>query len=541
MSIFSDSICEIKKLTRQEYPLWRGETSLHIDYNVLSNREQFGDCSINIALLVAKEYKKNPREVAEQLRSLCLQEIKKIKEIEIAGPGFLNIFFLDVLYLSYMNTLLSDLSLLFDRTILQEKYNVEFVSANPTGLLHVGHGRGAIIGDVLSAVLKERGYNVTREYIINDAGKQIDVLGESLEAFCEGKENELSQGTYRGQYLREIADSLGEQKQSMSKEAMRNYAVDSIMQIIQKTLSDYGVTFDRFFSEKTLHVSGKIEEAVCFLRDKGYVYADDEGVLWFSSTRFGDDKDRVLKKRDGDWTYTATDVAYLQDKIRRGYTKIVMVLGQDHHSFKERLEGICEALGFPRENFHILLYQLVTLKNDDEVFRMSKREGKIVSLSDIIDTVGTNAARFFYLQRKADAHLDFDISQALLKTTENPVFYIQYAYVRMVSLLSKFPLPDSLLKENFDEYNLSVYEKRLLKKISLFTNTLDSIISSLEPHHLTYYTLELCQLFHAFYTAHKIITENYCETLFRMRLVFLVKEVLEKCGKLLGITYPPSM
>jgi arginyl-tRNA synthetase len=522
---------------------------LDFDYNDNNLRSEFGDLSTNVALLLSKKLKKNPYEIAELIKNK-LQEYADINKIIIAGPGFINIYFHDSLYQNYYKKLLFNPTLLYQKIISDKKYNIEFVSANPTGPLHIGHGRGGIIGDVCAKVLLLKGYSVATEYYINDAGNQIENLGKSLYyqyALISNVNSVFPENGYQGEYIIDLAKDLYQKNKNTLLQNdigwFSNYAKDILLQNIQMTLSDYQISYSCWFSEKILHTSGAIDKAVSILANKGYVYSSDEGTVWFKSTVFGDEKDRVLKKNDGSWTYTAADVAYFLNKLERGFTDIIMILGQDHHSFKIRMQAISKAFGFDNSHLHIILYQLVTLKNEGEVVRMSKRKGNSVELQNIIDTVGSDVARFFYLQRKADAHLDFDLKEALEKSNKNPVFYIQYALVRIKSILEKssnFIDIDDYCKL-VDDIDFNIYEKILLRKISLFDDILNQICNTLYPHTLTYYTMELASLFHFFYTIYPIITEDKKISSYRVGLSYLVKNVLEQCVTLLGISIPERM
>jgi arginyl-tRNA synthetase len=521
----------------------------NFDYNENTTRLDFGDLSTNIALLLSKKLKKNPYEIAELIKQ-NVQQHPAVEKIIIAGSGFINIYCNDSFYKEYYNKLLQNNTAFYKKITSEKKYNIEFVSANPTGPLHIGHGRGAIIGDVCAKVLLLKGYLVATEYYINDAGNQIDNLGKSLyaqyAALCE-LEYSFPENGYQGEYIVDLAKNLYKKNNNTLLQNdihwFSDYGKNILLEKIKNTLFDYQIEFSLWFSEKKLHDDFSIDKAVSILANKGYVYTCLEGAIWFKSTLFGDEKDRVLKKSDGAWTYTAADIAYFLNKIERGFTDIVMVLGQDHHSFKIRMQAIAKAFGVHDCNLHIILYQLVTLKNEGEIIRMSKRKGNSIELQHIIDTVGSDVARFFYLQRKADAHLDFDLKEALEKSNKNPVFYIQYALVRIKSILEK-----ANQYIDIDDYSRSIHgasmndhEKMILRKIALFDSILDQICKTFYPHVLTYYTLELASLFHYFYTMYPIIGEDKNISGYRVGLSYLIKEVLEKCVTLLGISIPERM
>jgi len=522
---------------------------IDFDYNENNLRIDFGDLSTNIALILSRKLKKNPYEIAELIKKK-LEECSYIEKIVIAGSGFINIYCNDILYQHYYKKLLFDKSLLYNGITSNKKYNIEFVSANPTGPLHIGHGRGAIIGDVCAKVLLLKGYDVQTEYYINDAGNQIENLGKSVYYYYASLCNIQAlfpDNGYQGEYIIDLAKDIYKKNNNIvcqnNIQWFSDYAKNILLENIKNTLIDYQIVYSNWFSEKKLHLDGSIDRAVDVLSKNNYIYQTDEGALWFKSTLFGDEKDRVVKKSDGCWTYTAADIAYFLNKIERGFSDIVMVLGQDHHSFKTRMYAIAKAFGFDDTKLHIILYQLVTLKNEGEIIRMSKRKGNSIELQHIIDTVGSDVARFFYLQRKADAHLDFDLKEALEKSNKNPVFYIQYALVRIKSILGKSNqfINNADYMESVNAVALNSYEKMILRKIALFDSVLEQICGTFYPHVLTYYAIELASLFHFFYTTFPIISDNKNISCYRIGLSYLIKEVLEKCAILLGISVPERM
>ena len=543
-------ICEKINNTLSEYYKIGSLERLEILVNVDQKKINFGDISINAPLILAKEKKINPLVIAEELKKILLFE--EIEKIEIAGGGFLNFFLKESFFNDCLIAFSSNKSFFEKESFSLNYYNLEFVSANPTGPLHIGHGRGAIIGDILGRVLNLKGYLVTREYYINDAGAQIAKLGNSLFAAYQiecGKEVAIPEDGYHGYYIKDLASGLfkkhGEGLLNKELSFFSDYAKEILLKNIKDTLSQYQVEFDIWFSEKKLHETKAIEEAVMLLEKKGFIFTSEDGAIWFKATAFGDEKDRVLKKNNGDWTYTAADIAYFLDKINRGFTTIVMVLGQDHHSFKIRMEAIAQAFSFNLQNLQIILYQLVTLRHEGELFRMSKRKGNSVELETVIDTVGSDVARFFYLQRKADAHLDFDIKEALEKNINNPVFYIQYAMVRIKSIFEKatpFVSEQDLLFQEDHSFVFSPIEKLILKQISQLDSVLDKIATHFAPHLITYFTLELTALFHVWYNAEQIITADDRKKMKKKLLLLEVtKNCLEICVSILGIDIPDKM
>lgn len=522
-------------------------TPLKIDWtlNTDDQKQQFGDITCNAALVLAKELKRSPRDVATEITTNFSHPA--LKKIEIAGPGFLNIFLTNETF-QHLACELKDQKGNFFKHPTQEKINIEFVSANPTGPLHLGHGRGGIIGDVLANVLSFLGTSVTKEHYINDAGSQMNKLGMSLAIRCRqltGEEIELPEDAYQGVYMIDLAKQCikehGEKVITRDEQFFITYAYTHLLQLLKDTVQDYGISFDVWFSEKTLHTAA-IEKALAVLEENGKTYVH-EGAVWFRSTEYGDDKDRVLKKADGDYTYAAADAAYLLNKANRGFTKLIFVLGQDHHSYPKRLDGMRQGLGLHHVKLECIIYQLVSLKEDGEQLRMSKRAGRIVGLRDITKEVGKDVARFFYLNRKADAHLEFDIALALKKTEENPVYYLQYAYVRTKAVLDKAKEIEDLQGiTTQDAAGIGLQEHLLLKKIASLKPLLEDISTNYQVHLLTYYLLELAQLFHAYYHNNRIIdSSNIAQSRARLLMTGLVKQTLRTGLQLIGITQPDVM
>ena len=519
-----------------------------IELNTDTEKQQFGDLNANTALVLAKKLHQSPRDLAYTIQKSFSHPL--IEKIEVVNPGFINLFLTQEAFHNIAQELLTHKSDYF-KTKPQKKdtISIEFVSANPTGPLHLGHGRGGIIGDVLGNILLFQGHAVAKEYYINDAGAQIAKLGNSFQMRCLQllkKEIAFPEDGYHGVYLIELAQkcvaAYSESLLDKPHEFFENYAQKALLQIIQRTLSEYGIHFDVWFSEKSLHDKNLITQAITQLSNHGYIYKK-EGALWFQSTAFGDDKDRVIRKANGELTYFASDVAYLIDKHMRGHHKLIIILGQDHHSYAVRLKGMHTALGYKSENLAIILYQLVTIKENGEQLRMSKRAGTFVTLKEIIDTVGKDVARFFYLHRKADAHLDFDIELALKKTEENPVYYVQYAFVRTHSILKK---AQSHFNTTTTDYIVTLsynnMERLLIKKIAALKTILHTISVTHQTHILTYYALELAQLFHAYYAQNKIIDIDDKKTsTLRLHLVHIIHDTFALCLDLLGISKPTHM
>lgn len=520
-----------------------------IALNVEEDKQQFGDLSANAAMVLAKELKQNPRAIAQMIVDGFQHE--SLHKIEIAGPGFLNMFLTPAALQQLAHELITHKEQFFKQNpgtpILN--YNIEFVSANPTGPLHLGHGRGGIIGDVLGNILAFLGQSATKEFYINDAGAQIQKLGSSFKIRClqaVGIDAVLPEDAYHGEYLIELARQIikekGEAIVEESEEVLGEYAKQAMLAQQKKTLAEYGIEFDVWFSEKTLHQSGAIDAAIAILQEKGHLYELD-GALWFKGTEFGDDKDRVLRKQTGELTYVAADIAYMLNKASRGFNRLIMVLGHDHHAYVRRLYGIQQALGLDTVQITFVLYQLVKMKANGEMVRMSKRAGNIVTLDDVIETVGTDVARFFYLNRKADAQLEFDLDLALSATEENPVHYLQYAYVRINSILAKAAQESDLSDIcDADIAHIGSEESLLIKKIASLKELLVSMSHNQHSHLLTYYALELAKLFHNYYSKNRVIDgENIAKSRARLAMMSLLRDTLGTVFDLLEISKPARM
>ncbi|NBX77806.1 arginine--tRNA ligase [bacterium] len=517
------------------------------DLQTDAQKSQFGDIATNAAMILARSVQSNPRTVAQTIVDHFSHPL--IEKIEIAGPGFLNFYFTKQAYNDLFKELCYTFETYFKLSDDEKKLqiNLEFVSANPTGPLHFGHGRNGIVGDVLARILGYRGHNVTKEFYINDAGEQIRKLGVSFKIRIQqalGQNIDLPEDAYHGEYLQTLAAQFIQEQgaQGLEKDQtfLENYAKNHLLDALKATLESYGITFTNWFSEKTLHDSGAIKESLQILQKNGYLYEQD-GATWFRSTQFGDDKDRVIVKADGSLTYIAADAAYVQNKLARGYDKLIMVLGHDHHSFVNRLHGILQAFGHDKEKLDVILYQLVRILKDGAMARMSKRAGTIVGLQDIIDVVGKDVARFFYLNRKVDAELEFDVDLALQTSNENPVYYIQYAYVRTHSIINKaksdFGFTPQVLPMQFTQE-----EELIVKKIMSLQTVLTTIENTYQTHLLAYYTYELAHLFHKYYNSTKVIVENdqvYSES--RLGMIFLIQATLGLCCNLMGIGTPEKM
>lgn len=524
--------------------------AISFDLNVDETKQAFGDVTTNAALVLAKQLGKQPRAIAQEIVDSFTHE--HVQKIEIAGPGFINMFLTTQAFALLAHQLFEQGQAFFvpDSQYQKRTISLEFVSANPTGPLHFGHGRGGIIGDVLGNILRFLGHTVTQEYYINDAGRQIKKLGESFKARCQqvaGQDAQVPEDGYHGQYLLDLAKECyaqhGNNLLEQPDEFFTDYAKDKLLERIKHTLERYGITFDVWFSEqKELHDKNLIEKALQLLEQKNYLYKKDD-ALWFTSTKFDDDKDRVVRRANGEFTYIAADFAYMKNKIDRGHNQLILIIGYDHHGFVPRLKAAHTALDLDAYPFDVLLYQLVKIKVSNELVRMSKRAGRIITLDDVISTVGTDVARFFYLNRKADAHLEFDLDLALKKTQENPVYYVQYAYVRTKSILQKSAQEKQLADINAaDAQGIGTQEALLIKKIIALKDMLQVIGTNYQTHTLTYYVLELATIFHAYYSKARVIDlDNIAQSRSRLLLIMTLSNTFATVLKLLGISRPEKM
>ncbi len=517
------------------------------DINTDAEKAAFGDINSNAAMMLSKDLKSNPRTIAQTIIENFTHPF--VAKIEIAGPGFLNFFLTDAAIIELSHQIFKQKNQFFKPNLKPQAINIEFVSANPTGPLHFGHGRNGILGDTLANILTFLGHNVTREFYINDAGAQIIKLGNSIKIRylqALGQEIALPDDAYHGQYLIDFGQQLvqehGDKLIDASEEYFQDIAKQKMLAQQKETLASYGIKFDVWFSEKALKESISIDDYIKKLSDNGYTYELD-GALWFATTQFGDDKDRVLKKSDGTYTYLAGDLPYLVNKLERGFDRLIMILGHDHHSFVARLHALMQALSYNPNKLAVILYQLVHITKDGQAAKMSKRAGTIVDLHDIINTVGKDVARFFYLNRKADAELEFDVELALTTTSENPVFYIQYAYVRTCSILEKAEQlnPELLNISSDDCKTLSTAEKQLIKKIVSLKNMLLSIDTSYQTHVLAYYTYELAGLFHTYYNSSKALVDDTNQTKNNLFVIKIMQETFDLCFGLMGISSPKKM
>jgi len=518
--------------------------------------EQHGDMATNIAMVMPKEKGQNPRAVAEALKTELLAMCPEIESIEIAGPGFINFTFKPVFWQEVALAALENKADFGRINVGQgRKVQVEYVSANPTGPLHIGHGRGAAVGDSLTRILRFTGHEVETEYYLNDAGRQMRLLGLAVwvryQQAC-GIEIPFPEDCYRGDYIKDISAALLAEKGNALLDLPEEDALDlcyergmtDILNGIKQDLIDFRVEHQHWFSEKSLVDGGQVEASLNRLLAEGRAYEKD-GALWFRSTDHGDDKDRVLRKSDGLLTYFASDIAYHDNKIARGFDMMVDIWGADHHGYVPRMKAAIEALGKDRESLQVILVQLVNLIQGGEQIAMSTRAGKFETLADVCAEVGVDAARFIFLSRKSDSHLDFDLDVVKQQTMDNPVYYVQYAHARISSLMRKaeeqgvaLPEPSGALMALLT----TPEDKALLKALDAFEDTLELAARTLSPHHVSYYLMELAGLLHRYYTVHHILSgddQNLLQA--RILLFSAVAGVLRNGLDLLGVNAPERM
>ncbi|MFJ5759442.1 arginine--tRNA ligase [Neobacillus sp. NPDC093182] len=513
-----------------------------------------GDYSTNMAMQLARVAKKAPRMIAEALIENFDRSKASIEKIELAGPGFIN-FYMNNAYLTDLIPTVLEAGEKYGETAVggNQKVQVEFVSANPTGDLHLGHARGAAVGDSLCNILAKAGYDVSREYYINDAGNQINNLALSVEARyfqALGQDKPMPEDGYHGADIIGIGKSLAEEfgdkyvnvDEQERFEFFREYGLKYEMAKLQKDLEDFRVKFDVWYSETSLYKNGKIDEALKVLRERGYIY-EEEGATWLRSTDFGDDKDRVLIKQDGSYTYLTPDIAYHKDKLDRGFEKLINIWGADHHGYIPRMKAAIQSLGYAADALEVEIIQLVHLYKNGEKMKMSKRTGKAVTMRDLVDEVGLDATRYFFAMRSSDTHMDFDLDLAVSESNENPVYYAQYAHARICSILRSGEEQGIKVDKNAD-FSLIGAEKEieLLKKLGEFPQAVGEAALKRVPHRVTNYIMELASTFHSFYNAEKVLDSEQPErTKARLALIKTVQITLRNALALIGVSAPEKM
>jgi len=589
---------EIKNLVNIAFEQLKadGELSNDISAEIViehARDKSHGDFACNIAMRLAKSAKRKPRDIAE-LIILKIPASELVKSIDIAGPGFINFTLADTAFFSVVKNVIKQGENFGKSTAgKNEKVQIEFVSANPTGPLHVGHGRGAAYGAVVANLLKAVGYQVSKEYYVNDAGRQMDILGTSVWLrYLEqcGEKIVFPSNGYKGDYVLDIADMIfkehGEDFRKSFSDVIANVPADespdfgaeqggdkeahidglisnakkllghahyrtvfgvglnSIITDIREDLAEFGVTFDEWFSERSLMEGGAIEKALNKLKANDYVY-EQGGALWFRSTAFGDEKDRVVVRDNGQHTYFAADIAYHLNKFDRGFDKCLDIWGADHHGYVPRVKGSITAMGKNSDALDVLLVQFAVLYKGGQKMQMSTRSGQFVTLRELREDVGNDAARFFYVMRKCEQHLDFDLDLAKSKSNENPVFYIQYAHARICSVFRELNEKGMVFDEAAAESKLNLldssYEAALMSTLARFPEVIENAAMNYEPHNVPHYLRDLANEFHTYYNAQKFIVDDESVRNTRLYLIKAVRQVLQNGLALIGVSAPEAM
>ena len=552
--------------------------------NIQDNKEkEHGDLASNIALILAKPLKRAPKEIASEIKDNFLTDEEIIK-VDVAGPGFINFYLSKKSHGLVLKEIHDEKERFGKITANKEKVLIEYVSSNPTGPLHVGHGRGAVFGSVLSSLLKEAGFEVDEEYYVNDFGRQMNILAASLwirYAQIFNSEIKMIKNGYQGEYLVSIAESLkkiqlddlytkdkdieellnqevadNEELTDRIVEAIKSklgdqfldikdFALKEILKLIKEDLLDFGVEHNKWFSESSLYENkqnhnSKVDQAIKELKEKGFIY-EKEGATWFKSTNFEDDKDRVLKRGNGEYTYFASDVAYHLDKYDRGYDRVINIWGSDHHGYLPRVKAAMEACDRNIDQLELVFIQFANLIRAGKKVTMSTRSGEFITLRELIEEVTAEAARFFYINRKADQHLDFDLDLAKDQSKDNPLYYIQYAHARICSVLRKSNVQEKELGLSEIDLLDSDKEIEIQKMLKQYPLLIERAALSSEPHLICYYLKDLASIFHSYYNTEKFIVEDL--KLMRARLLLLtgVKQVIQNGLSILGISAPQEM
>ena len=517
-----------------------------------------GDLSSNIALVIAKALKKSPRTVAQEIVEK-IPSTRSFSKIEIAGAGFLNFYFSSNTHNKIINDALEN-NKNYGRSNQgsRKKIQIEFVSANPTGPLHVGHGRGAAIGDCLARLFEFSGWDVTREFYYNDAGSQIDNLTQSIKARCMNvlpEDPSFPEDGYRGEYISDIAKSYLAKKtiqngsetfssngDTTDDDAIKNYGIHYLRKEQDQDLEAFKIRFDVFSLESSFYSQGKIKDVVTTLKNNGHTYEKD-GALWLKTTAFGDDKDRVMQKSDGAFTYFVPDIAYHLNKWERGFKRVINEQGADHHSTVNRVRAGLQGLdtGIPPGWPEYVLHQMITVMKNGQEVKISKRAGSYVTLRDLIDEVGCDATRYFLIARRADSQLVFDIDLAKSQNNENPVYYIQYAHARIQRVLMQWGGELHSLRSTAEYKYETLLEKKLIKKIEEFPEVVEAATNDLAPHQIANYLKECAADLHGYYNDTKFLVENNNEKNGRLSLIFATQHIIKTGLNLLGISAPDSM
>ncbi len=541
----------------REVSNFQNQDSLAIELDAPKSA-QHGDYATNVAMMLTRSLKRKPREIAQQIIDRLQDSHGILDKVEIAGPGFINFFVRPHAWLGILREILNNPSRYGRQNLgLGKRVQVEFVSANPTGPLHIGHGRGAATGDVLANILSACGYKVEREYYINDAGNQMNTLGASLyHRYQEllGQKTEFPEGHYQGAYMKDLArdflEVVGERFRNVPLEdalaECTRFTGERILAGIREDLNAFGITFDNWFSEQSLHDADAVAQTIAELRERGYIY-ELEGATWFRSTAFGDEKDRVVIRANGLSTYFAADLAYHKNKFSRDYDWLVDIWGADHHGYVDRLLAGIQAMGRRREDLRIILVQLVNLLRGGKPVAMSTRAGEFVTLREVVDEVGKDAARYIFLTRRCDSPLDFDLDVAKMQSNDNPVFYVQYAHARLCSVFEvaaergiSFQWSPDHMDSCLTRLNLP-QELLLLRLLGEYPAVVATSASSLEPHQIPYYLHELVSMFHSYYNQNRILSDDVELSTARLCLADAVRTVIANALALLGVDAPQKM
>lgn len=560
--LIQDLLRETLKPLFDEGKLSLNEHGLNIVKVEIPRDETHGDFASNIAMTLAKSMKQPPRAIAELIKGSILKYDVNglVKQVDIAGPGFLNFKLSDKAFANVLSEILRQHDN-WGRSNVGggKRVLLEFVSANPTGPLNVVNARAATVGDVLASLFYACGYEVAREYYVNDEGSQIDNLGKSLRARfdeLQGKPLVIPDDGYHGEYLIDIAKSIKEEFISNVSSDNKWWSEQAVVRLLaqqRKVLERFGVNFNKFYRQSELTSLKKHLESFKKLQDNGFIYEND-GAYWLATTRFGDDKDRVLIRSSGNHTYFSVDIAYHLNKAERGYHHLINLLGPDHHGYIPRLKACMQTLGYPKELLEVYIVQQVTLLKNGEPVKMSKRAGEFITMDDLIDEAGSDAARFFFNLRHRDSPLDFDLDLAKEQSDKNPLYYVQYAHARINSILRNANEQRVMLPPDISSVDLTLLntdeEKSIIKTISRFPAIVKLCVEKREPHHLTTYGVELARAFHAFYTVHRVLgphegadseTVSQAITLARLSLIDAVRLTIANLLKLMGISAPDKM
>lgn len=533
-------------------------------------RPEWGDLATTVAMSLAASEKRAPQDIAQIIADHLLTRDQLFERVEIVRPGFLNLTVKPAIWLEVLRDIERQGAAYGTSTVgVGKRILVEYVSANPTGPLHVGHGRGAAVGQALARMLRAVGYDVVSEYYINDAGRQMKLLGASVYARLQelaGKSVTFPEDGYHGEYIRLAAEQIrmsdGARLATLlpaeAEQLCRDLAYRTLLQHIRDDLSTLGIEFESWFSEASLIESGAVERAFAELKSLDLLF-ENEGAMWFRSSKFGDEKDRVVRKQDGECTYLASDIAYHRDKLQRGYDLLIDVWGADHHGYIPRMQAVMQAYGHPKERLQVVLVQLVKLLRGGAEVKMSKRSGEFITMREVIDEVGADAAKFFFLMRDSKTHLDFDLELAKQRSSDNPVYYVQYVHARIASLW-RVAAARGIACPTASEADLTVLtdpdELALIRKLSVFPEVLEASALAFEPHRLTYYLQQLAALLHTFYNKHRIlppaadqetgeapVVEEIAPKTTAARLVLMrsVQQVVRNGLTVLGISAPEQM